>query len=229
MKTSNSSGCPVCSNRVLLTGFNDLGTRFPEVAKEWDYTRNGGLTPQDVVFGTNAYCDWKCAKGHQWRARASRRAVKRESRRNCPECTIVQGSLIESAFRKAFTKVSSLHDVLEEGKKYPLEWRKRKFVTVDIYGVHSVSKRSVAIEYDGVFYHSDTDGSTKRLDRDIDKTTALLKHGFLVIRIRENDLPLLKIKHDHLLQLPYRYSLHEEDITKLVARVEEWLLGREFA
>ena len=27
--------CPICSDKKLLSGFNDLQTRYPEIAKDW--------------------------------------------------------------------------------------------------------------------------------------------------------------------------------------------------
>ena len=45
-------GCPVCAGRQILVGENDLATVDPELAQEWDTARNGKLTPQDVLPGT---------------------------------------------------------------------------------------------------------------------------------------------------------------------------------
>ena len=35
-RTKNKSGCPICLNMVLLKGYNDLETLFPEIAVEAD-------------------------------------------------------------------------------------------------------------------------------------------------------------------------------------------------
>jgi len=32
---TDGSLCPICSNRVLLTGFNDFATKFPEMLEDW--------------------------------------------------------------------------------------------------------------------------------------------------------------------------------------------------
>lgn len=45
------TGCPVCSNRVVLEGVNDLATTHPEIAAQWHPTRNGILTPQQISSG----------------------------------------------------------------------------------------------------------------------------------------------------------------------------------
>ena len=62
-----------------MSGFNDLKTLFPEVAKEAD-----GWDPSTVVGGTNKKMPWKCKEGHKWNA-----AVKSRTRSNksgCPVC-----------------------------------------------------------------------------------------------------------------------------------------------
>lgn len=40
--------CPVCSQRAVLPGCNDLGTTDPEIASEWDYAKNPGRDPRHV-------------------------------------------------------------------------------------------------------------------------------------------------------------------------------------
>ena len=37
----SGNGCPICAGRQLLAGENDLATRFPELAQEWDRQKNG--------------------------------------------------------------------------------------------------------------------------------------------------------------------------------------------
>ena len=37
---SRGDGCPACAGLVLLSGFNDLQTKFPDIAKEWHPTKN---------------------------------------------------------------------------------------------------------------------------------------------------------------------------------------------
>ena len=51
--------CNVCVNQVALEGFNDLGTQYPEIAKQaigWD--------PKNVISGSNKKRSWKCPLGH---------------------------------------------------------------------------------------------------------------------------------------------------------------------
>lgn len=75
-RTSNNSTkpyskCPVCTNRQLLPGFNDLATTHPEVAREaygWD--------PSKVFAGLNQKRKWKCSRGHIFETIVNSRTTK---------------------------------------------------------------------------------------------------------------------------------------------------------
>lgn len=62
---------------------NDLATTYPRLAREWDAERNGGLTPSEVVAGSDRRVYWKCIKGHRWRTTISSRA---SGGCDCPYC-----------------------------------------------------------------------------------------------------------------------------------------------
>ena len=83
-RTHAASGCPYCSGRLVLAGFNDLATLVPEVAAQWHPTLNGDLTPQMVTPGSKKRAWWICPEGHVWRAIIGSRAGVR--RRGCPVC-----------------------------------------------------------------------------------------------------------------------------------------------
>lgn len=55
---SSGIGCPFLSNKKLYPGFNDLQTRNPDLAKEWHPTKNGNLTPKDVLSACNKRVWW---------------------------------------------------------------------------------------------------------------------------------------------------------------------------
>lgn len=76
-------GCPYCSSKKILIGFNDLESTNPELAKEWHPTKNENLTPRDVTFGSNKLVWWKCEKNHEWKARVADRT---RTKGNCPYC-----------------------------------------------------------------------------------------------------------------------------------------------
>ena len=80
---SKGHGCPYCNNLKALSGFNDLATINPALAREWDYEKNGDLKPSDVLPGSHKEVWWKCDKGHSWK-----RIVKdRNNGNGCPYCS----------------------------------------------------------------------------------------------------------------------------------------------
>ena len=76
------NGCPYCANQKLLKGYNDLLTVAPNIAREWNYEKNGDLSPEDVIAKTDRTVWWRCDKGHEWQARISNRM----NGNNCPYC-----------------------------------------------------------------------------------------------------------------------------------------------
>lgn len=76
-------GCPVCANRVVLAGENDLAQRYPDLAAQWDREKNGALTPRDVTPGAKRKVWWRCEKGHSWCAPVQARALEGNG---CPVC-----------------------------------------------------------------------------------------------------------------------------------------------
>lgn len=57
---SYGRGCPYLSNKALWSGYNDLQTRYPEIAKEWHPIRNGALRPEEVMPMSNMKVWWYC-------------------------------------------------------------------------------------------------------------------------------------------------------------------------
>ncbi len=72
-------GCRVCKNQVCVSGFNDLATTHPELAKQAD-----GWDPTSVVFGSTSRRNWKCNLGHTWSATVIGRT---QGEKDCPFCT----------------------------------------------------------------------------------------------------------------------------------------------
>ena len=76
------TGCPVCANRVVVPGENDLETIYPALARQWHPIKNGKLTPRNVVPGTRRKVWWRCEKGHEWQAAVASRV----NGMGCPVC-----------------------------------------------------------------------------------------------------------------------------------------------
>jgi len=57
-RTVDKLKCPFISNQALWRGYNDLETRYPELAKEWHPTKNGTLKASDVMYGSHDNVWW---------------------------------------------------------------------------------------------------------------------------------------------------------------------------
>lgn len=79
-----NSGCPYCTGRRVLAGFNDLATLYPTIAAQWDDTRNAGLTPEMVTPGSHKRIWWRCSEGHVWKTAIYSRTGKQKC--GCPVC-----------------------------------------------------------------------------------------------------------------------------------------------
>lgn len=79
----NISGCPCCSNKVTVSGINDLATTHPDLAIEWDYELNGDLKPTDVTRGHDKDVWWKCERGHFFPASPHTRTGMKTGCRYC--------------------------------------------------------------------------------------------------------------------------------------------------
>lgn len=80
-------GCPVCSGRTIVSGYNDLASKFPNVSAQWHPTKNGKLTPQEESPFSHKKVWWICSKGHEWQAKISNRS----NGTGCPFCNKTNG------------------------------------------------------------------------------------------------------------------------------------------
>lgn len=79
---ARSGLCPYCVGKRVLKGFNDLAYTNPALAKQWDYEKNGILTPESITAGSGKKVWWRCEKGHTWSASV----VSRNRGNGCPIC-----------------------------------------------------------------------------------------------------------------------------------------------
>jgi rubrerythrin len=78
-------GCPYCSNKKILIGFNDLASKRPDLVEEFDYSKNGNLSPENIIYKSYTRVWWKCKKcNYEWQTRVVDRS---DNNRNCPYCS----------------------------------------------------------------------------------------------------------------------------------------------
>ncbi|MBT3959964.1 MAG: zinc-ribbon domain-containing protein [Gemmatimonadales bacterium] len=93
-RTGQGVGCPFCThNKLSVT--NSLEALFPEIAAQWHPTKNGDLTPADVVAGTAKRVWWACNKGpdHEWSTQVDTRTSQGVG---CPCCSGRKASVTNS-------------------------------------------------------------------------------------------------------------------------------------
>jgi len=79
---ASGCGCPFCANQKASPD-NCLATVAPELAAEWHPTKNGGLRPEDLPFGSHRKGWWLCPKGHAYQALVSSRYHRSSGCRRC--------------------------------------------------------------------------------------------------------------------------------------------------
>lgn len=70
---------------------NNLAVKHPEIAAEWDYEKNAGVTPYDIFEKSGKSYWFKCVNGHSWKARIINRTSKKS---RCPYCVLEKKKLI---------------------------------------------------------------------------------------------------------------------------------------
>ena len=161
---TNGGGCPICSGKKVLIGYNDLLTKYPLIASEWHPTKNGDLTPADVTLGSNKKVWWMCNKGHEWKTEVAHRT----SGRRCPICYgESQTSFPEQAIYYYFNKLTTTYN------RYKFD----KNTEIDIY----LPELNIGIEYDGAYFHK----GKVSIERENRKDEILKNSGITLIRVKE--------------------------------------------
>ena len=76
--------CPVCAEREVLAGYNDLATTDNQLLSEWDYEQNK-LKPTEVSRTSAKRAWWKCRHGHSWCMKINERTILNKGCRICEQ------------------------------------------------------------------------------------------------------------------------------------------------
>ena len=75
--------CPVCADRAVMAGYNDLATTDAHLLSEWDYEKNKDISPNKISRHSMQSVWWKCSLGHSWKAKISEKAIEGKGCKVC--------------------------------------------------------------------------------------------------------------------------------------------------
>ena len=122
--------CPVCAERAVLSGYNDLATTDSDLLSEWDYELNN-LKPTEVSRNSAKRAWWKCRYGHSWSMKIVERTVLGKG---CREC--------EQEYRSLFPAFAISYYAKMKGLKIELGSDRLLGIPIDVY----IPSEQVAIE-----------------------------------------------------------------------------------
>lgn len=194
---TEGKGCPVCAGKKIVAGVNDFNSKFPELAKEWHPEKNLPLTPDAVSSGSHEKVWWVCEKNHEWEATLKHRTLMG---RNCPYCagSVLAGfndvSLANRARKNVGCPECAANSFISQGEQAindflvshgvnvkQSERSLLKGIELDMY----VPERNIAIEYNGLYWHSEKAGKDKTYH--YNKWLAAKEAGIQLIQIWEDE------------------------------------------
>ena len=193
---NRGSGCPYCSGKKGLKGYNDLQTINPTLAKEWSREKNGNLSPENFTANSGQKVWWKCSKGHEWQATIH----NRNKQRGCPICNSERNTSLPEYAIVYYLKKHGL-DVIHSYREKGYE--------LDIF----IPSKKIAIEYDGGIWHKN------RIKNDLEKNLKCKKDGIKLYRLREGLLPLNDSSIDYVVQKG------QKDLSKILEEVLSIIIG----
>lgn len=168
-RTYLKRNCPYCSNHTVLSGFNDLQTKYPDIAKQWDYEKNYPLLPTQANPGSSKKVWWICPKGHEWKAPINNRTAGS----GCTVCFKEQ--------RTSFPEQAIFYYLSKYFKNTENRYLINK-IECDIY----LKDFNISVEYDGGRFH-------KNIQKDVNKIKKLQDLGIKTINIRDHKCPKIDV------------------------------------
>lgn len=213
------SGCRRCSIRTSRL------SDYPAVV-EWLDVICLQANPEDLFPSSLELMMWRCPTcSHSFSRRI--KSMTDASTISCPSTSCSahlrpeksNGSIIEGKYRDTIFErgILQLDPVFELGSaRLGFGWNVQKVTAVDIYGISR--GREVCTEYDGAYWH----GLGSSFEDDIKKSWAILNQGMILVRLREEGLPSLKIDHPNYAEFTSRTRQGIVD-TKALDEMNEWL------
>ncbi len=188
---NNGTNCPYLSNQAVWTGFNDLTTIIPNIAKEWHPTKNKGVKPTQVVASSKkkvwwflSYDDHRTGRhfDFEWQARIVDRTTNKYT--GCPYLTIYKG---EKYIKKYLQKNNTAYYMQQ--KFSDLFGTGNRLLSYD-FAIPDAKYRFILIEYNGIQHYEVNDyfggeaAFKKQQEHDRRKREYAKQHGYKLITIK---------------------------------------------
>lgn len=149
---ANGNKCPVCSNYKVVKGLNNFHVTHPDLAKELHPTLNESLDFSQITSGSGKRVFWMCTKQHVWNTRLVERIYYKTS---CPECQAK--TFVSQAETDIANYLKDLGLAVEQSNRKLLKGKE-----LDIY----IPEKKFAVEFNGLFWHSEGAGKGKSYHHD---------------------------------------------------------------
>lgn len=114
---ARGQGCPICSSKQLLAGFNDFASAYPHLVKYWDSEKNG-TDPSSVPRSAPKRLYWfRCNLGHEFRASTNQMSRLTDGHSGCPVCA---GKTLLVGFNDLATRLPEVCELWNHDKNLPL-------------------------------------------------------------------------------------------------------------
>ena len=200
--------CPFVAGQAVWPGFNDLLTLNPEVAKEWDYEKNAGITDNqgndistpDKVTPNSMYKVWwkitatnyhsNVTEEYSWQA-----SIKdRNKGSGCPQLKESKG---EHAIREVL-----LAQNVDFQTEHSFKDRKSDIGRAlrDDFVVFDINHKVVgAIEFNGIQHYEPVDFAGRGKEWAIERLEYMKKHDAIKSQyLHAHNIPQLIIKYDEI-------------------------------
>lgn len=168
LNTLRGRQCPVCAGQTIWAGYNDLATKYPYLAEEWDYELNKNISPYGLSPSSPEDVWWKCGEcGHSYKCRVANRVYNHSGCSRCNKRSSLAEIRVYCYIKKYFPDaINGFHD------------KKNGLTELDIY----IPSLNIGIEYDGERWHRD-------ISKDKNKDNICKNLGIKLFRIRELKCP----------------------------------------
>ena len=174
-RISHGTGCPGCSGRAVVKGKNDIFSVKPYLKDTWDFDKNKDIDPYHELCNSKKNAYWKCPLCEKSFFKPI--YVVARGKKYCDSC--------QNQFQTSFPEQAIFYYIHQAFFDAKNRYSDLGF-EIDIF----IPSLSVAIEYDGVNWHS----GNKSIAKDNDKNEICFEHNINLFRFREEGLPELNNK-----------------------------------